>query len=96
MSVLVLIFHTSSSHVLNLHTYFNVETLLHFGCVIYLLFTGIVLFLLGASALMDIYKQEVRCKWQLPQLQRMDDEKNSKQKLLIRLRETIHLAWDSR
>lgn len=64
-----------------------------FICVIYLGYTDFLLSVTAVSAGLDVYKQEVGCKLQVPQLQGKADEIKKKQKKLILLKDAINLAW---
>ena len=56
-------------------------------------FTVALLVLSGVSAVLDIYKQEVGCDDATPELQGKVDELDRRHKELIRLKNSVNLAW---
>ena len=56
-------------------------------------FTVVLLGLSGVSAVLDIYKQEVGCDDATPKLQGKVDELDRRHKELIRLKDSVNLAW---
>ena len=47
----------------------------------------------GVSGTLDIYKQEVGCKWKTPSLQGKVDQLSVNQEQLLALKDKINLAW---
>ena len=62
---------------------------------IYSVLTGILTTFIGLSNGIDVYKQNVGCKWKVPQLQYKVNAVDRKQKELIYLKDTINMAWGS-
>ena len=54
---------------------------------------GVLLLTTGASAGLDIYKQELGCKKETPQLQKNVNKINRKQAELVEMKDDINLRW---
>ena len=54
---------------------------------------GVLLLTTGASAGLDIYKQELGCKKETPQLQKNVNKIDEKQAELVEMKDDINLRW---
>ena len=54
---------------------------------------GVLLLATGASAGLDIYKRELGCKEETPQLQKNINKINTKQAELVEMKDDINLRW---
>ena len=54
---------------------------------------GVLLLATGASAGLDIYKLELGCKKETPQLQKNVNKINRKQAELVEMKDDINLRW---
>ena len=54
---------------------------------------GVLLLTTGASAGLDIYKQELGCKKETPQLQKNVNKIDRKQAELVEMKDDINLRW---
>ena len=54
---------------------------------------GVLLLATGASAGLDIYKRELGCKKETPQLQKSVNKINEKQAELVEMKDDINLRW---